>query len=268
MLTIGQLARCHGLSTKTLRHYDGIGLFCPAFTGADNGYRYYLPAQVEELGLIVRLRRLGLSLEDIRRLRQAGALEDGGALREQLRAHAARLQQEIEEKRGQIAQIARYLKQADWSLPAMQTPDIVTLPAFRAIGLAWSPQDEDDIPAMWQRFLQREHEIADARPGSSYGLCQPLPDGSWRYLAALQTAPDAPVPDGMAAVDVPAQRYARFQHRGPVSGLPDTFRAIHGSWLPAAGLAAVDGIEFEYMDQRFLAPDHPDSLTELYIPIR
>ncbi|RBH45754.1 MerR family transcriptional regulator, partial [Pseudomonas sp. MWU13-2860] len=46
MLTIGQLARCHGLSTKTLRHYDSIGLFRPALTGRDNGYRYYLPAQV------------------------------------------------------------------------------------------------------------------------------------------------------------------------------------------------------------------------------
>ena len=264
MLTIGQLARCYGLSTKTLRHYDGIGLFRPALTGRGNGYRYYLPAQVAELGRIVMLRELGLPLDEIARLLPA----DDAALRRALREHAARLRDEIETRRERIARIERRLDQPEWSQTAMQTPDIVNLPAFRVIGLAWSPQDEGDIPAMWQRFLERENEIADARPGSSYGLCQPLPDGGWRYLAALQAAADAPVPDGMAAVDVPAQRYARFRHVGPVDGLPATFRAIHGSWLPAAGLEAVDGIEFEYMDQRFIAPGHPDSLTELYIPIR
>ncbi|AVG15672.1 MerR family transcriptional regulator [Chromobacterium vaccinii] len=264
MLTIGQLARCYGLSTKTLRHYDGIGLFRPALTGRGNGYRYYLPAQVAELGRIVMLRELGLPLDEIARLLPA----DEAALRRALRGHAARLRDEIETRRERIARIERRLDQPEWSQTAMQTPDIVNLPAFRVIGLAWSPQDEGDIPAMWQRFLERENEIADARPGSSYGLCQPLPDGGWRYLAALQAAADAPVPDGMAAVDVPAQRYARFRHVGPVDGLPATFRAIHGSWLPAAGLEAMDGIEFEYMDQRFIAPGHPDSLTELYIPIR
>ncbi|MBX9345880.1 MerR family transcriptional regulator [Chromobacterium vaccinii] len=264
MLTIGQLARCYGLSTKTLRHYDGIGLFRPALTGRGNGYRYYLPAQVAELGRIVMLRELGLPLDEIARLLPA----DEAALRRALRGHAARLRDEIETRRERIARIERRLDQPEWSQTAMQTPDIVNLPAFRVIGLAWGPQDEGDIPSMWQRFLERENEIADARPGSSYGLCQPLPDGGWRYLAALQAAADAPVPDGMAAVDVPAQRYARFRHVGPVDGLPATFRAIHGSWLPAAGLEAVDGIEFEYMDQRFIAPGHPDSLTELYIPIR
>lgn len=42
MLTIGQMARCHALSTKTLRHYDRIGLFRPALTGQDRcAYRHF-----------------------------------------------------------------------------------------------------------------------------------------------------------------------------------------------------------------------------------
>ena len=48
MLTIGQLARIFEISTKTLRHYDAIGLFVPARTGSDNGYRYYQPEQIEQ----------------------------------------------------------------------------------------------------------------------------------------------------------------------------------------------------------------------------
>ncbi|NHQ84664.1 MerR family transcriptional regulator [Iodobacter sp. HSC-16F04] len=264
MLTIGQLARCYGLSTKTLRHYDSIGLFSPAFTGSDNGYRYYLPAQVTELGQIVRLRQFGLPLEEIRQLWQAGM--DDQTLRQLLQSHSERLQGEIKDKQEQITQIQIYLTKAPRS-PAMQTPEIVTRAAFRVIGLVWTPQDEGSIPDMWGRFLPREHEIAAICPGSCYGLCQPLADGQWRYLAALEAAADAAVPDGMVALDVPEQRYARFEHIGPVSGIADTFRSIHSRWLPAAGLKALDGIEFEYMDQRFLAPDHPDSVTELFIPI-
>ena len=53
----------------------------------------------------------------------------------------------------------------------------------------------------------------------------------------------------------------------PVRGLPDTFRAAYTEWLPEAGLAAVAGIEFEYMDARFLGPDHADSVVALYIPV-
>ena len=58
MLTIGQLARIFEISTKTLRHYDAIGLFVPARTGSDNGYRYYQPEQIEQLSRILALRRL------------------------------------------------------------------------------------------------------------------------------------------------------------------------------------------------------------------
>lgn len=35
MLTIGQMARSQGVSTKTLRHYDSIGLFSPTLNGQD-----------------------------------------------------------------------------------------------------------------------------------------------------------------------------------------------------------------------------------------
>ena len=41
MYTVGQFARICNVSTKTLRHYDEIGLFGPAMVGPDNQYRYY-----------------------------------------------------------------------------------------------------------------------------------------------------------------------------------------------------------------------------------
>ena len=61
---ISQLARDSGISARTLRHYDAIGLLAPAFT-ATNGYRFYGQPEVLRLQRILLLKELGLSLETI-----------------------------------------------------------------------------------------------------------------------------------------------------------------------------------------------------------
>ncbi|MFF5791412.1 TipAS antibiotic-recognition domain-containing protein [Paeniglutamicibacter sp. NPDC012692] len=61
---ISQLARDSGISARTLRHYDAIGLLAPSFT-ATNGYRFYGRPEVLRLQRILLLRELGLSLETI-----------------------------------------------------------------------------------------------------------------------------------------------------------------------------------------------------------
>jgi predicted transcriptional regulator YdeE len=50
--------------------------------------------------------------------------------------------------------------------------------------------------------------------------------------------------------------------------LPETFRAAYSEWLPAAGMEPDEGVEFEYSGERFLGPMHPDSVTEMYIPLK
>jgi DNA-binding transcriptional MerR regulator len=45
MFSIGEFARYGGVSARTLRHYDEIGLLQPATVDPDTGYRGYLAAQ-------------------------------------------------------------------------------------------------------------------------------------------------------------------------------------------------------------------------------
>lgn len=149
----------------------------------------------------------------------------------------------------------------------MPTPSLVTRPAFRVIGLQWQQGDGGTIAQLWARFVPRIPEIQSVQSANSYGVCDAHPDGSWRYIAGVEVAAGSPVPAGMVAIDIPAQHYAVVEHHGPVQGLPDTFCAAYDEWLPEAGLVAVPGIEFELVDARFLGPDHPDSVVELYIPV-
>jgi DNA-binding transcriptional MerR regulator len=269
MLTIGQMARSHGLTTKTLRHYDSIGLFTPALTGRENGYRYYRPEQIVTLGRIVWLKQLGMPLEDIRTLANSGRLDSVASLRESLEAHARKLRGVIARDQQVLDHLTRYLAQPECSMPAMQTPERIFYPALRIMGMSWQQQDEGTIGQMWERFFPLEEEIDRLQdPVGTFGICQPLADGQWRYVAGLPVSADAPLVPGMVELQIPARYYARVEHYGTVTTLPETFRAAYSEWLPAAGMEPDEGVEFEYSGERFLGPMHPDSVTELYIPLK
>jgi DNA-binding transcriptional MerR regulator len=62
--SIAELARASGVTSRTLRHYDAIGLLAPARTG-DNGWRYYEREQLLRLQQILLLRNLELPLDTI-----------------------------------------------------------------------------------------------------------------------------------------------------------------------------------------------------------
>ncbi|SDK00708.1 DNA-binding transcriptional regulator, MerR family [Nonomuraea jiangxiensis] len=65
--SIAQVAQMSGVTSRTLRHYDEIGLLPPARVGA-NGYRYYEEDQLLRLQQILVLRELGLGLAEIKEI--------------------------------------------------------------------------------------------------------------------------------------------------------------------------------------------------------
>ena len=68
--SISEVARHSGLTARTLRHYDEIGLLKPAFVAA-NGYRHYGGEELLRLQQILLLRELGLGLPEIGRILDA-----------------------------------------------------------------------------------------------------------------------------------------------------------------------------------------------------
>jgi len=65
--SIVEVARHAGVSSRTLRHYDDVGLVPPAYVGS-NGYRYYEQEQLLRLQEVLLLRELGVPLGAIRRV--------------------------------------------------------------------------------------------------------------------------------------------------------------------------------------------------------
>ncbi len=63
--SISQLSKEFEVTTRTIRHYEELGLLAPARRGQT---RVYSPADRTRLKLILRGKRLGLSLDDSREI--------------------------------------------------------------------------------------------------------------------------------------------------------------------------------------------------------
>ena len=66
-MNISEAGRKSGLSAKTIRYYEEVGLISPASRG-DNGYRQYDSRSLEELNFLARSREVGFDLEECRQL--------------------------------------------------------------------------------------------------------------------------------------------------------------------------------------------------------
>lgn len=65
--TVQALAKLAGVSPRTLRWYDHIGLLAPGRRG-ENGYRLYGPEEVDRLQQVLFYRALGVELGEIKAL--------------------------------------------------------------------------------------------------------------------------------------------------------------------------------------------------------
>jgi len=64
---IGDFSKETGVPIKTLRYYNEIDLFNPVEVNLFTGYRYYSSDQIEDLNLILKLKKVGFSLEEIKK---------------------------------------------------------------------------------------------------------------------------------------------------------------------------------------------------------
>lgn len=103
---IGELADRTGLSLRTIRHYDDVGLL-PATARTDGGFRVYSEDDFERLMVIKQMKPLGFSLEEMAEI--LGLLAEAPAAP----GSAARLAEILEQAAHQRAKMARNLAQAD-----------------------------------------------------------------------------------------------------------------------------------------------------------
>ncbi|WP_374230410.1 MerR family transcriptional regulator [Rhodococcus sp. ARC_M6] len=66
-MQIGQVAERTELSIKTIRHYDEVGLVTPS-ARSTGGFRLYTESDISRLLVIRRMKPLGFTLEEMKKL--------------------------------------------------------------------------------------------------------------------------------------------------------------------------------------------------------
>ncbi|GAB3814396.1 MerR family transcriptional regulator [Kribbella italica] len=124
-VTIGEASRLSGLPVETLRYYDREGLFgdLPRDTG---GRRRFTPDTLGLLDILLRLRRTGMPVEQVREFAQH--VRAGDHLRTErlalLRAHRERVAIDL-------TQLEADLELIDWKITAYQSTEDGTDPPPR-----------------------------------------------------------------------------------------------------------------------------------------
>ncbi|MTG90252.1 MerR family transcriptional regulator [Cellulosimicrobium sp. BIT-GX5] len=107
---IGAVATRTGLSLRTLRHYDEVGLVRPSGR-SDGGFRLYTEQDVDRLLVVRRMKPLGFTLEEMADLLEiSDRLAVGGLDDAELRARLDAYVDTAEQRR---ADLARKLAMAD-----------------------------------------------------------------------------------------------------------------------------------------------------------
>jgi len=103
---IKQLAELSGVSTRTLRYYDEIGLLSPSRKHG-NGYRIYESEEVNLLQQILFYRELGVSLDDIKKIVWSKEYNREAALKD----HLQQLMEKRENINRLIANVEKTIKE-------------------------------------------------------------------------------------------------------------------------------------------------------------
>ena len=103
--SISQLSKEFEITTRTIRHYEDLGLLAPARRGQT---RVYSPADRIRLKLILRGKRLGLSLDDSREI--IDMYEPGKTNVDQLRKLIDAIQSQRHKLNQQLDDISKLLQ--------------------------------------------------------------------------------------------------------------------------------------------------------------
>jgi DNA-binding transcriptional MerR regulator len=205
MYSISQVARSSGVSARTLRHYDALGLLTPSSVGA-NGYRWYGRAELLRLQRILVLRRLGLGLEKI-----AEILAEETGETAALRRHLA----ELEAERDRLAQVIATVRDTIADLDDARITD----PDQFFTGLRHNQETLQSTYGEKVSFEAAHHTVADYEHAAAQGAAL------FRRLAASMTN----APDSEAALDAVAEHYASLQHYWQPTA--ESYAAVGASYL-------------------------------------
>ncbi|MGW6422060.1 MerR family transcriptional regulator [Nocardia sp. NPDC055053] len=194
-LTVGAAAVLLGVTTRTLHHWDAVGLVHPSGRTAA-GYRLYTAADLARAQRVIVYRELGVALDEIGALLDAPAADAMATLRRQREAlHAKTLR------------LQRMTAAMDRMIEARESGILLSAQDQVAIfGADWQPSWVDEARERWGDTPQWT-QYAERAAARSAGEWQRITDDTAALHADLAEALRAGVTPGSPRADALAERH-------------------------------------------------------------
>ena len=267
MYQIGLFSKINRITTKTLRHYDDIGLFKPDHVDWETGYRYYTSSQLPRLHRILALRQLGLNLGDIRNI-----LDNPGNTEMLLKLRKKKLDRVIEENRKKLGQVKTWLELINGEKNMEYTVIIRELPAVTVASMRTKAASYDSyfelIPPMGDE-MRRQGAVC-SEPAYCFNIYH---DGEYKDRDIDIEVCEAVVE---AREDSEMVQYKRLEripeavcvlHKGPYAGLRSAY-AFAFDWISDSDYEIAGLPRESFIDGIWNREDEADWLTELQIPVK
>lgn len=208
--TVGAAAGLLGVTTRTLHHWDAVGLVCPSDRSAV-GYRLYTTADLARAQRVLVYRELGVPLDEIAALLDATADEGLAALRAQRAQLGTR-----------IDRLQRMADAVDRMIEARQSGISLTDEEQLALfGPHWRPTWVDQARYRWGETEQWA-QYAERAAGRTHAEWERLTADTETLHADLATACRSGLRPGTSAANALAER-----HRASLTPYFDCTHAMH-----------------------------------------
>lgn len=227
VLGIGQFSQASDIPVRTLRFYHERGLLVPAAVDRESGYRYYDDRNLDVARVIVALRGLEFSLDDVAEI-LSGARDDADVL-----AHLERQKQSLTERLRHYQDVVRQIDQVIQSEREAREVEDMHAKTYEI--------EERDVEPQLVAGVRMKGRYCDCGRGFAtlyrklgrYAAGKPLClyyDGEYREDDA-DFEPCIPIrqrveADGITLHDLPGGRCVTLIHQGPYNELGRSYARI------------------------------------------
>jgi len=268
-LTIGEFSRLCGVTVKTLRHYEKIGLVQAEKVDRYTGYRYYTAGQLQKMLAIRQFKQLGFSLDEITALFSAATHHpDVETLTQKIRETEAQLK-ELYQRQVRLQAMLDSRKQNE----TMEKISIQSLPACTVASYKGIIKNYSELGMLCCEVIGPEMQRLGCECDEP-GYC------FTRELNKEYTPTDIAIEyceqvkekklesELIHFVDLPAVETAVcFKHYGPYDRIYDSYAELF-AYVEKEGYEVLESPRAVYIDGIWNQEDPEKWLTIIQLPVR
>jgi DNA-binding transcriptional MerR regulator/predicted transcriptional regulator YdeE len=266
MYTIGEFSKINMITTKTLRHYDHIGLLKPEKIDDWTGYRHYSSSQLPEIQLILRLRDVGFGLTEIGEILHNF---DNAAML--LRRRQREIAQIIKEEQRRLSRVESFLVEVEGDVEMKSEIIIKSLPEVIVASMRTVVPSYDtyfDIVPKMGEYMNSVGAVC-LEPAYCFTIYH---DGEYQESDIDVEICEAVVETRQESDKVKFKTISGVSeaacvfHKGPYSTLRETYNKLF-QWVEAKGYHVADNPRESYIDGIWNKDDQEEWLTEVQVPV-